>query len=335
VAVGANAPNAWGLYDMHGNVREWCLDGYQGYSAGAVSDPFAGAGLELTVRGGSWALESEKCRSALREGNSAVLQANDMGFRVVLAEVIALVPNAALGMVLIPAGTFDMGSSAGNWAPYYGSSSTQPVHSVTISQDFFMGEHEVTQAEYQAMMGTNPSSFSGVNRPVESVTWYDARAYCTARTAQEMALGNVPSGMEYRLPTEAEWEYACRAGTTTEFNVGADLYCADARFVYSFHSNSSCSSSSTVDVGGYSANAFGLYDMHGNVWEWCLDSYAGYSSGAATDPFVTGGSNRVLRGGSWTSNSGSCRSAYRNNFSPGGSGDGLGFRVVLASVLVP
>ncbi len=244
-------------------------------------------------------------------------------------------PQPVVGMVPITAGTFSMGSNAAAGAPYYGNSNELPVHNVTISQGFWMGEHEVTQAEYQALMGTNPSHFSGVNLPVEQVSWNDARAYCTALTAQEMALGNVPAGYEYRLPTEAEWEYACRAGTTTEFNVGADLYCADAKMGYSYHSSSSCSSSSTVDVGGYASNAFGLYDMHGNVREWCLDSYASYGTGAVSDPFVTGGSLRVLRGGSWGGNSGDCRSARRHSGSPGGSGSYIGFRVVLALVLVP
>ncbi|MCP4074542.1 MAG: formylglycine-generating enzyme family protein, partial [Hyphomicrobiales bacterium] len=237
------------------------------------------------------------------------------------------------GMVSIPAGSFDMGSNAASGSPYWGNSSTQPVHNVTISEAFWMGEHEVTQAEYQALMGSNPSSFSGPNLPVELVSWNDARAYCTALTAQEMAAGNLATGYEYRLPTEAEWEYACRAGTTTEFNVGSDLFCADARFGFSYHSNSSCGISSTIDVGSYSANAFDLYDMHGNVWEWCLDSYAGYGAAAVTDPFVTGGSSsRVVRGGSWSGDSYHCRSAYRYSFCPGYSGNRfslIGFRAVL------
>ncbi len=239
------------------------------------------------------------------------------------------------GMVSIPAGSFLMGSNAANAAPYYNSPAQQPVHSVTISEDFWMSETEITQAQYQAMMGVNPSYFSGANRPVERVSWFDARAYCAALTAQEQAAGNVASGFEYRLPTEAEWEYACRAGTTTEFNVGPDLFCGQARFGYSHHSNSHCNQSSTVAVGSYAPNAFGLYDMHGNVYEWCLDSYSGYSAGAATDPFVSGGPYRVLRGGGRGSNSNGCRSAYRSDHSPGILFAVLGFRVVLSRVLVP
>ncbi|MCB9610105.1 MAG: formylglycine-generating enzyme family protein [Planctomycetes bacterium] len=239
------------------------------------------------------------------------------------------------GMVVIPAGTFFMGSAALGGAPYFGSTDTEPVHPVTISTSFWMGEHEVTQADYLALMGSNPSYFSGLNRPVERVTWSNARAYCMALTVQQANLGNVPAGFEYRLPTEAEWEYACRAGTTTEFNVGAGLYCGDAKFWYSYHSNTNCSSTETDPVGSYAPNAWGLYDMHGNVMEWCLDSHASYAPGAASDPFVTGGTSRVLRGGGWYYNTDYCRSAYRSHNGPGSMSNVYGFRIVLAPIRVP
>jgi formylglycine-generating enzyme required for sulfatase activity len=240
------------------------------------------------------------------------------------------------GMVPIPAGTFMMGSNAPSGPPYYGEYTPDPVRQVTISYSFWMGQHEVTQSEYQALMGANPSSFLGASLPVETVNWHQARAYCAALTAQQA--GNLPAGYEYRLPTEAEWEYACRAGTTTEFHYGPALFCNQARFWYSYHSNTSCgvtTSSGTVPVGSYAPNAFGLYDMHGNVWEWCLDSYAPYTSAAVTDPFVTGGPYRVFRGGCWDVPSADCRSAYRYYVGPGLTGNYLGFRVVLSPVLVP
>jgi formylglycine-generating enzyme required for sulfatase activity len=239
------------------------------------------------------------------------------------------------GLAIIQPGTFQMGSNAPGEAPYYGGSDEQPVHSVTISKPFWMGITEVTQAQYQALMGTSPSYFVAPNNPVEQVTWSNAQAYCGALTAQQAALGNVPAGYQYRLPTEAEWEYACRAGTTTEFNVGSALLCNQARFAYSYHSDSYCNSSSTVPAGSYAANSWGLNDMHGNVWEWCLDGYAAYSAGAVTDPFVAGGPNRVVRGGSWVFNSSVCRSAYRSYNAPGFTDHYFGFRVVLAPVLVP
>jgi len=239
------------------------------------------------------------------------------------------------GTVAIPSGSFQMGSNAASGPPYYGGSATQPVHPVTISYCYWMGQHEVTQAEYAALMGTNPSYFPGANKPVERVSWFNAQAYCVALTAQQSTLGNVPPGYQYRLPTEAEWEYACRAGTTTEFNVGSALFCNQAKFDYSYHSNSYCSSNSTVPAGSYAPNAWGLHDMHGNVWEWCLDSYAAYGGAPVTDPFVTGGPYRVFRGGSWYYFSSSCRSASRSNHDPGNTNYGVGFRVVLAPVLVP
>jgi formylglycine-generating enzyme required for sulfatase activity len=240
------------------------------------------------------------------------------------------------GMVPIPAGTFLMGSNAASGPPYYGP--IGPVHQVTISCPFWMGQHEVTQAEYQALMGSNPSGFVGATQPVETVSWHQARAYCAALTAQQV--GNLPAGYEYRLPTEAEWEYACRAGTTTEFHYGPDLFCNQARFGHSYHSNppAACSNpNGTAPVGSYAPNAFGLYDIHGNVWEWCLDSYAAYSSASVTNPFVTGGPYRVVRGGSWYNGSDICRSAFRFNgiIVPGITNSDLGFRVVLAPVLVP
>jgi formylglycine-generating enzyme required for sulfatase activity len=201
-----------------------------------------------------------------------------------------------------------------------------------------MGEHEVTQAEYTAMMGSNPSLYVGPNRPVETITWNTARAYCTALTVQETLAGNVPVGYEYRLPTEAEWEYACRAGTTTEFNVGAGLLCSDARFNGTYHPTltfTSCDDpNGTVDVGGYAPNAWGLYDMHGNVFEYCLDSYANYSAAPVTDPFVPGGPFKIFRGGSWDFSSNICRSTFRIVYFPGLSINSIGFRVVLAPVLV-
>jgi formylglycine-generating enzyme required for sulfatase activity len=239
------------------------------------------------------------------------------------------------GMVVIPAGTFTQGSNAPSGPPYYGQYNDPVVRQVTLSYCFWMGATEVTQAQYAALMGTNPSWFAGVQNPVEHVTWFEANAYCAALTAQQFALGNVPSGYQYRLPTEAEWEYACRAGTTTEFNVGNELFCNQARIVYSNHSELICNLNSTAPVSSYTPNAWGLYDMHGNVWEWCLDSHASYSAGAVTNPFVTGGPYRVFRGGSWRYSSGFCRSAVREIYEPDFPYYDLGFRVVLAPVLVP
>jgi formylglycine-generating enzyme required for sulfatase activity len=239
------------------------------------------------------------------------------------------------GMVPINPGTFDMGSNAPSIAPYFGSSSHKPVHTVTISYPFWMGRHEVTQAEFLATTGINPSLSVGPQLPVDSVSWDDAVTYCALLTAAEALSGALPAGYEYRLPTEAEWEYACRAGTTTEFNVGEALECENANFDVSLHSGVSCQPTGTVPVGSYAPNAWGLHDMHGNVREWCLDSFAPYAPGAVTDPVVTGGATRVIRGGSWDTNSAACRSARRSSIQPGQASDVFGFRVVLAPIIVP
>jgi formylglycine-generating enzyme required for sulfatase activity len=243
------------------------------------------------------------------------------------------------GLVLIQPGTFQMGSDAPSGEPYFGSNGHKPIHQVTISQPFWMGRYEVTQAEYQALMGTNPSAFLGADRPVERVSWFNAVAYCDALNAQATALGKVPAGYQYRLPTEAEWEYAARAGTTTEFHYGPSLLCNQARFRYSYHSNSECSGwqSGTVPVGSYAPNAWGLYDLHGNVWEWCMDSWSSYTASAKTDPYVSDGPFRIIRGGSWLLNSSYCRSADRNFDAPDETFfiPTDGFRVVLAPVLEP
>ena len=340
VPVGSYAPNAFGLFDMHGNVWEWCLDGFSAYTASAKTDPYVSGGAVGVFRGGTWKIDSHYSRSAYRYSWPRSATSDDVGFRVVLAPVLVPPqpedPDPAK-FALIPSGTFQMGSNAANVAPYFGQPNERPVHAVTISKPFWTGRYEVTQAEYEALMGTNPSVFVGPDRPVEGVNWFDAVAYCDALTAQQSALGQVPAGYQYRLPTEAEWEYACRAGTTTEFSFGPELFCNQANFSYSYHSNSACSGSpsGTVPVGSYTPNAFGLYDMHGNVWEWCLDSVAPYTATAKTDPYVTGGAERIGRGGCWADQSAACRSANRGVSSPflGRNNDGI--RVVLAPVLVP
>jgi formylglycine-generating enzyme required for sulfatase activity len=239
------------------------------------------------------------------------------------------------GMAIIPHGTFQMGSDAVFGPPYYGDVGEKPVHQVTISRCFWIGRHEVTQAEYQALMGTNPSAYVGANRPVDSVNWFSARNYCWALTAQQAALGKLPAGYEYRLPTEAEWEYACRAGTTTEYDVGDAVFCNQARFRYSYHSDSECIgwATGTAPVGSYPPNAWGLYDMKANVWEWCIDYYASYTAQAVTDPYIPSGLHRVIRGGSWQLYSHYCRSADRGGYFPGFALDQFGFRVVLAPIL--
>ena len=243
-------------------------------------------------------------------------------------------------MVRIQPGTFQMGSPVTPWnaAPLFNQANAQPVHAVTITQPFWIGKYEATQAEYQAVMGSNPSNFTGPQRPVEQVTWTQAMAYCQALTASEAAAGRVPAGFQYRLPTEAEWEYCYRAGTTTEYWWGQAMACGQANFWFSYHTNTSCSIGHTANVGSYPANPWGLHDVAGNVWEWCLDSWdlsANYPSSAVSDPLVSSGPERVRRGGSFGLYSNACRAAHRASGDASGAYNSVGFRVFLAPVLVP
>jgi formylglycine-generating enzyme required for sulfatase activity len=208
-----------------------------------------------------------------------------------------------------PPGTFQMGGDKYN--------DEKPVHEVRLTKGVWMGVTPVTQSQWQAVMGNNPSHFKGPQRPVEEVSWEDAVEFCRklSELPEEKAAGRV-----YRLPTEAEWEYACRAGSQTAYSFGDD-----ARLLKDFAWFSDNSNSQTHPVGQKKPNAWGLYDMHGNVWEWCGDWYGDYPRGSATDP--TGPkerSSRVYRGGSWLISAGNCRAAYRDGDGPSDSYDILG-----------
>jgi sulfatase modifying factor 1 len=222
------------------------------------------------------------------------------------------------GMVIIPAGTFVMG---GPITMIFGE---EILHPVTLTKDFYMSKHEVTQQEYQAVMGSNPSGFQGeMNRPVDNVNWGDVTLYCWKLNVSEQAAGRIPTGWEYRLPTEAEWEYACRAGTSTAYHYGPDLLPEMANYGAYLRR--------TMAVGSYQPNAFGLYDMHGNVTEWCLDWHGGFPGVPETDPRgPKSGLYRVLRGGDWNLTARFCTSAYRHAAVPRQNAVNFGFRIVLA-----
>jgi formylglycine-generating enzyme required for sulfatase activity len=226
--------------------------------------------------------------------------------------------------VEIKAGTFTMGSPAGE-AGRFDREGHQ--HKVTLTRGFWLGKYEVTQRQYEELMGTNPSKFPGPKRPVEGVSWNDAQEFMKKLNARERAAGRLPAGWVYRLPTETEWEYAARAGTTTAYFFGDD---AGALGKYAWYVDNSGHQSH--DVGGKRANPWGLYDMYGNVWEWCSDWYGAYPTGDATDP--TGpatGECRVLRGSGWYGGPArTCRSAHRCLMTPDSRSNDFGFRVLAA-----
>ncbi len=232
-----------------------------------------------------------------------------------------------LGMVWIKPGTFILGSRADE--PGRGSDEG-PQTVVTLTKGFWMGAHEVTQGEYLKVVGSNPSGFPGdTNRPVEQVSWNNATNYCRLLTLSERTAGRLPAGWGYRLPTEAEWEYACRAGArTTRFGYGDDVSGA-ALINYAWYSVNS--GNTTHPVEQKLANPWGLMDMHGNVWEWCQDWYGAYSGGSTNDPQgAVSGIHRVIRGGSWINSAVYCRSAVRGVTFPDGASSDFGFRVVLS-----
>jgi formylglycine-generating enzyme required for sulfatase activity len=223
-------------------------------------------------------------------------------------------------LVVIPGGEFLMGSPDSD---KNARSDEKPHHSVRITKSFYLGMHEVTQAQYTGIMGQNPSRNKSLQDwPVDNVAWNDAVEFCRRLSGKE--------GVTYRLPTEAEWEYACRAGSTTAWSCGdsesplGDYACYAAN-----------SSQTTHPIGKRKPNAWGLYDMHGNVWEWCQDWYDGsyygqFQAGVAVDPQgPPTAAYRVLRGGGWNSNGLSCRSANRYGNAPAFRDQDDGFRVVL------
>ncbi|HEY5885141.1 MAG TPA: formylglycine-generating enzyme family protein [Pyrinomonadaceae bacterium] len=242
---------------------------------------------------------------------------------------------AGIEFVFVPAGEFMMGSANGD-------ADEKPVHRVTISQGFYMGRYEVTQSQWQTVMGSNPSDFKGDNLPVERVSWDDVVAFVARLNAQN-------DGLTYRLPTEAEWEYACRAGTTGDYaadldtmgwyanNSGRGRLDADeisrtdfANYTKRIDANGG----QTHAVGTKLPNSFGLFDMHGNVWEWCQDLYHDGYNAAPRDgsAWLSGGEQkkRVLRGGSWLVPATYLRSASRVINSPDFRGRSNGFRLVAA-----
>ena len=328
--VGQKQANAFGLFDMLGNVWQWTAGWSGDYQPGAQSDPSgAEGGTTAALRGGSWTSSPQFVRVSVRLGLPTANRYNGgIGLRCVgeldatasaadasAAPTSAVLPNSlmagtkkvnpkdGLTYVWIPPGTFQMGCSPGDGECY---DDEKPAHQVTITRGFWLGQTPVTQQAYQRVTGQNPSNFKGANLPVETVNWDEARAYCAA-------IGG-------RLPTEAEWEYAARAGST-----GARYGNLDEIAWYSGNSGGK-----THEVGQKLPNAFGLHDMLGNVWQWAAEWYGNYPSGAQSDPSgAASGQYRALRGGSWGNYPRFVRVSGRNRYWPGDRYDYFGLRCVM------
>ncbi len=285
------------------------------YIAGCVLVALALGGAWMWVAWSNWQFGAAE---AARRQQAA---AEQLG--VPVEKTVDLGGGVALELVLVPAGHFDMGSpddEAGRW------SGEGPLHRVRIGRPFYMGRYEVTQEVWEKVMGSNPSFFRGPKLPVEQLSWNDCQGFLKKLNALAKGPGR------FRLPTEAEWEWACRAGTRTRFCFGdADSGLADhAWYAAKF-------GSTTHPAGGKRPNAWGLCDFHGNVWEWCSDRYGEYEANPwpgvfrwQSDPRgPTSGSSRVLRGGAWYSLPGRCRSAYRGSNIPTVGPFSYGLRVLL------
>ena len=237
-------------------------------------------------------------------------------------DVVDLGGDEKLELCWCSPGAFMMGSPMNE----AGRTADETQHSVTMTKGFWMGKYEVTQGQWERVIGNNPASFKGVRNPVEQVSWDDCQEFI-------LKLNVLVPGRGFRLPTEAEWEYACRAGTATVFHYGNDLDASmanfDGRYPYGYGKKGQYRKM-TTPVGSFRPNEWGLYDMHGNVWEWCQDWYGDYPAGSETDPTGPGsGSYRVIRGGGWADYARFCRSADRISYAQSSCDDALGMRLVM------
>jgi formylglycine-generating enzyme required for sulfatase activity len=273
----------------------------------------------------------EDIKKTQHDGNYSLMVSNDFG--TVTTQTISLeventhtVASAGIEMIWCPPGTFMMGSPTSET----GREADETQHQVTLTNGFYLGKYEVTQAQYETVMTGNPqglnakpSRWSNNNdRPVEQVSWNDVQVFLSRLNDMEQTAGRLPAGWKYVLPTEAQWEYACRAGTTTAYSWGNDINSSRANYNQNI--------GQTVNVGQYAANPWGFFDMHGNVWEWVHDWKADYPGGSQTDPEgPLNGSSRVFRGGALHQGKSHLRSANRNSKKPNHYMSVGGFRIAL------
>ena len=323
--VGTKLPNELSIYDMSGNVWEWCHDWFVTYRTGNVIDP-AGpeSGKNRSFRGGTY--RNNLCQAASRWFCPPVYKADGLGFRVALAPVLPgtvstaaqpatnsnwTVPELNMQMVYVEPGMFMMGEG-------------KSKHRVTISRGLWIGKYEVTQQEYEKIMGSNPSQRNGKMLPVECASWSESVTFCEKLTELAQRAGKLPDGYVYRLPTAAEWEYAARGGNKSkgyEYCGGNDID------TVAWHKSNA--GETTHEVGTKLPNELGIYDMAGNVWELCLDWYGPYSTAEAVDPVnIVPGKIRVACGGGYLN---SKPPGYHGSAAPERKSPEIGFRVVLAA----
>ena len=336
-------PNAWGLHDMHGNVAEWCLRTAQTWSGKRLSQA---EGKRFHVHGGSYADDAEHCQRDQPVPMLATQASPRIGFRIcrVLLEADALrassgikpapekagsmpaiagaitFPDLDIQFVRIEPLIFPMGQGRGDTTR----------HSVKITRPYWIGRTEVTQSDYRAVMGENPSSLQSAPLPVDNVTWDQARAFCSKLT--KLTHAKLPEGYTCRLPTESEWECAARGGhlkpKQTPFSGGGNLS------LVAWYADNAGDQIHAVAL--RKPNALGLYDMSGNVAEWCYDWHSKYIAGPMVDPCgpnIPTSGKHIFRGGSFYNASTSCRVHHRQSAKPQDSSSGRGFRVVLGPSL--
>ncbi len=337
--MGQKLPNAFGLYDMSGNVSEWCEDDEHFDYTNAPEDGRTWVDSPRSpfrhFRGGSFPTSNYTCRSAFRLNQaSPKFGYSFAGFRLSLlnepaagTEETVLLPNGVpLTMVYVREGTFSMGRDPGDQS---GWSDEEPQHEVLVP-GFWMAKHELTKRQWKAVMNTEPWSglsnvLNDLDSPAVYVSWDDAKSFLTVLNAY--------TGKVFRLPSEAEWEYACRAETATRFYWGADPYLDDSlAYCWWWYNAENVKENCAHVVGQKLPNGFGLYDMSGNVWEWCEDDYHLTYTGAPGDGRalvdLPRSTLRALRGGSWDSFPGyECRSARRGESYPYSTHSVIGFRV--------
>ena len=314
--VAAKTPNELGIYDMSGNVLEWCNDWYSSsyYTSESQTNPTGpDSGSSRVRRGGSWNYSENTCRVSYRGNTTPSFRYNYLGLRLCLsADESFTVNGVSFAMVPVAGGTFTMGATSEQGTNI--DSNEKPTHQVTLSS-YMIGKTEVTQALWQAVMGSNPSYFRGDNLPVEQVSWDDCQKFITKL--------NALTGKNFRLPTEAEWEYAARGGNMSQgYKYSGSNEIGDVAW---YDNNSG---NKTHSVATKAPNELGIYDMSGNLWEWCSDWYGSYSSTAQTNP--TGpdsGSNRIIRGGSWGHDLLDCRVAIRGAIGQTSRSIGFGLRL--------